>query len=225
MFPPPLTGVIHEGVVSWGTRNFVVEGTNVEPLDNSSIVLAAKRTYRRDPINGFQRYTGGWNISEQHYWTSVGFTSVPLFLIAAIWFVGFGLCLLLSCLCYCCCPRRKYGYSRMAYATSLIFLMLFTIAAIIGCVVLYTGQGEFHSSTMNTLEYVVKQADTTVVNLKNVSDYLVAAKRIGVAQVSLPSNVQANIDNIKMKIHAAASTLSKQTVKNSKDIQDVLDTV
>lgn len=59
---------------------------------------------------------------------SVGFTAVPLFAIAAIWFLGFGLCLLIVSVCYFCCQRQTYGYSRTAYALSLIFLVLFTIA-------------------------------------------------------------------------------------------------
>lgn len=61
---------------------------------------------------------------------SVGFTAVPLFAIAAIWFLGFGLCFSLMFLCYFCCKQRHpYGYSRTAYALSLIFLALFTILA------------------------------------------------------------------------------------------------
>ena len=37
-------------------------------VENSSFVLAAERTSRRDPLNGYKLYTGGWNISETHYW-------------------------------------------------------------------------------------------------------------------------------------------------------------
>lgn len=45
---------------------------------NSSFVLAAKRTYRKDPLNGFKKYTGGWNISEKHYWAVSFFLSTIL---------------------------------------------------------------------------------------------------------------------------------------------------
>lgn len=212
--------------LSWDStsprRSIVEEPTLAE---NSSLVLAARRTYRKDPVNGFKKYTGGWNISERHYWASVGFTAVPLFVIAAIWFLGFGLCLLVICLCHFCCLRPPYGYSRKAYALSLILLILFSIAAIIGCVVLYTGQGRFHSSTTSTLEYVVYQADTTVAKLRNVSDYLGAAKQIGVDQVFLPSNVQTDIDHVETKINSSAVTLGDRTLENSNDIRDVLDSV
>ncbi|KAF4388354.1 hypothetical protein G4B88_013191 [Cannabis sativa] len=135
----------------WGkspTMSFV-EGPFMAPVeDYSSVVLAAERTRRKDPLDGLKLYTRGWNISDHHYWASVGYTAVPLFAIAVIWFLGFGLCLSIIFLCYFCCKqRRPYGYSRTAYALSLIFLALFTILAIIGCVVLYTGQEKFHHST------------------------------------------------------------------------------
>ncbi|XVF83318.1 hypothetical protein PTKIN_Ptkin16aG0477300 [Pterospermum kingtungense] len=52
------------------TRRSAVEGPIGEPVEitTSSLVLAAERTYRKDPLNGFKRYTGGWNIRERHYW-------------------------------------------------------------------------------------------------------------------------------------------------------------
>ncbi|XP_030546707.1 uncharacterized protein LOC115752594 isoform X1 [Rhodamnia argentea] len=192
---------------------------------NSSLILAAQRTRRRDPTNDFKRYTGGWNISNSHYWASVGFTAAPFFVIAAAWFVIFGLCLSFICLCYCCCRREPYGYSRACYALSLIFLILFTIAALVGCIILYTGQGKFHGSTSDTLNYVVYQADTTSENLRNVSDYLATAKQIGVDSTFLPASVQNNIDAVQGKINSSAATLSAKTTKNSKDIQDGLDSM
>ena len=61
---------------------------------------------------------------------SVAFTGIPLLVIAAIWFLIFGICLLILCCCCCCCRRKKAcGYSRIAYALSPIFLTLFTITA------------------------------------------------------------------------------------------------
>ncbi|KAF5748153.1 hypothetical protein HS088_TW04G00103 [Tripterygium wilfordii] len=79
----------------WEARRSVVEGPIGEPVEGSTLVLAPKRTYRKDPLDGFKRYTQGWNISNHHYWASVGFTAAPLFFIAALWFLGFGLCVLL----------------------------------------------------------------------------------------------------------------------------------
>ncbi|KAL3844009.1 hypothetical protein ACJIZ3_001412 [Penstemon smallii] len=212
-------------VLSWSRNERFLADNSTEEALNSTLVLAAKRTYRKDPFNDFRKYNGGWNISNRHYWASVAYTAVPFFVIAVIWFVIFGLSLTVICLCYCCCRREPYGYSRIAYALSLILLILFTIASIVGCIVLYTGQGKFNSSTIDTLEYVVHQADTTSENLRNVSEYLSAAKRINVDQVILPSNVQADIDRISTRINSSATTLSTTTKDNSHDIQNLINSV
>ncbi|KAL0372256.1 UNVERIFIED_CONTAM: hypothetical protein Scaly_0907200 [Sesamum calycinum] len=120
----------------WGTRterllydNSTTTEQQQDQVDSTDhLVLAPRRTYRKDPLNHFKRYTGGWNITNPHYWASVSYTAVPFFAIAAIWFAVFGLCLSLICLCYCCCPREPYGYSRIAYALSLLFLISFMVA-------------------------------------------------------------------------------------------------
>ena len=95
----------------------------------------------------------------------------------------------------------------------------------VGCVVLYTGQGKFHSSTTSTLEYIVKHKNSTVQNLKNVSNYLSTAKQLGVDQYFMPSNVQANIDNIQIKINASTTFLEEKKDSNPDRIQHVLDSV
>lgn len=95
----------------------------------------------------------------------------------------------------------------------------------VGCVVLYTGQGKFHGITSRTLEYVVNTANTTAEKLRDVSEYLAAAKRIGVDQVFLPSNVQSDIDRIESKINSSASTLTERAVDNSDKIHDIVDSV
>ncbi|XP_047966767.1 uncharacterized protein LOC125211111 [Salvia hispanica] len=195
-------------------------------LENETVlVLAKERTRRKDPLDNRRYYTGGWNITNKHYFASVLYTGTPLFLVAALWFVLFGIFLLLACMYVCCCRRRSYGYSRAAYALSLILLTLFTIAAIIGAIVLYTGQAKFHDSTKDTLEYVLGQADSTVGNLKSFSNYLTNAKTVGVGQVFLPKDVQSNIDTVNTLVTAAADTLESATKNNKDDIFNYLDAV
>lgn len=113
------------------------------------------------------------------------------------------------------------SFSFVLHCQANLFLYIFSI----GCVVLYSGQGKFHSSIVNTLGYVVDQADATAENLQNVSDYLSAAKQIAVDQVLLPSNVQSDIDQIQAKISSSASTLANETQDNSEDIKNVIESV
>lgn len=50
--------------VQWTTRR-----TLAETVPNSTLILAEKRTRRKDPLDGFNHYNGGWNISDKHYWS------------------------------------------------------------------------------------------------------------------------------------------------------------
>ncbi|CAI0388901.1 unnamed protein product [Linum tenue] len=151
---PDFSRAGHGLVAPFGIRRHLADGNSTEAGDGNptTLVLAGERTRRKDPSDNLKIYTGGFNISNQHYWTSVSATAAPFFLVAGVWFAVFGIVLAFTCLCYCCCPREPYGYSRTCYAISLIFLILFTIAAIAGCVVLYTGQGKFIGITSDTLE-------------------------------------------------------------------------
>ncbi|XP_047327881.1 uncharacterized protein LOC124931460 [Impatiens glandulifera] len=220
---------IDNGFANWGAKRVLLaeagEPSGEDALNSTYLILAAKRTHRKDPLDGFKKYTGGWNISEKHYWASVAFTSAPFFVIAAVWFILFGLCLSFICLCYCCCRGEPYGYSKFAYALSLILLIFFTISAIVGCIVLYTGQGKYHTSTKSTLKYVVNVSHMTVENLRNVSVYLSAAKQISVDQVILPSNIQDDIDRIQTKINSSSNTLDTRTKDNAHKINWLLNTV
>lgn len=193
--------------------------------ESSTLVLAPRRTHRKDPLDGFNYYSRGWNITDRHYWASVAFSATPLVITAAVWFFVFGVCLLIICLCHFCCRREPVGYSRVAYALSLIFLVVFTLTAITGCIVLYAGQDKFHHTTISTLEYLVNQADNTVWKLDNVSNYLSSAKQIGIQNVFLPSNVQTDIDEIDLKLNSSASFLEHQSSDTADDIRDLLDSV
>ncbi|KAM5548072.1 hypothetical protein ABKV19_002167 [Rosa sericea] len=190
--------------------------------ENETLVLAKERTRRKDPLNRFKKYTGGWNITERHYWASVGFTAAPFFVAAILWFVICGLSLCLICICYCCRKKEPYGYSRTAYCLSLVTLIIFTLMAIAGCVVLYMGQGLFYDSTRKTLDYLVKEADETAQNLRNVSDSLSAAKKIGLDAIVLPTDIQNQIDEGMGTIKYVSNFLSETTDKTARKSNQVL---
>ncbi|KAJ0644654.1 putative transmembrane protein [Helianthus annuus] len=61
----PTSGGKYELVESLGAKRLLAD----EPyVVNSSLVLAQERTTRKDPLDDFKKYRGGWNISEKHYW-------------------------------------------------------------------------------------------------------------------------------------------------------------
>ncbi|CAH9132783.1 unnamed protein product [Cuscuta epithymum] len=54
----------YNGGVSWGNGRSIRQ---VNSGRSSSLILAADRTHRKDPSDSFNYYTGGWNISNEHY--------------------------------------------------------------------------------------------------------------------------------------------------------------
>ncbi|KAJ1278229.1 hypothetical protein BS78_04G063200 [Paspalum vaginatum] len=194
---------------------------------NSSFPLAAEQTRRKDPLDGLRHYTGGWNISDEHYWASVGFTAAPVFAAAGVWFVVFGIGLFLAGCCFCCCHGggRAATHSRACFAVSLALLLVATAAAAVGCAVLYDGQGRFHGSTAATVDYVVRQSDDTVANLRSFTGFLETAKAAGVGPVTLPDDVKGRIDDVVGKVGAAADELAARTSSNAAKIRDALETV
>ncbi|XVE74735.1 hypothetical protein DITRI_Ditri12bG0041900 [Diplodiscus trichospermus] len=186
--------------------------TNDKPP--STLMLAAQRTNRPDILRHFKHYLGGWDITNRHYWASVGFTGAFGFIFAALWFVSFGLVLVV----YHCCGWRINMQAKRSDHSQMICLMmliLFTIVAATGCILLSIGQDEFHEEVLHTLKYVVNQSDYTVEILKNVTQYLSLAKTISVAEVFLPSDVMTDIDKLNIDLNTAADTLTEKTSENA----------
>ncbi|TKW06905.1 hypothetical protein SEVIR_7G271600v4 [Setaria viridis] len=189
---------------------------------NNSLVLAAARTHRSDPFANLTAYTGGWNISDQHYWGSVAYTAVPLFVITVLWFIGFGAVLLIISCCCCFCRNKDNAYSPCCYFTSLALLIILTLATISGCVLLHCGSDLFHHSTIKTVDYVVGQGNLTANNLRNFAGSLAAAKSITIDQIFLPADVQQKIDVVEEKLNSSANEFSTRMLENSRKIKNVV---
>lgn len=206
--------------------SFYVEASAAVSNTNASFALAAAQTRRKDPLNGLRYYTGGWNISDRHYLASVGFSAAPVFVAAAVWFVVFAVAAFIACCCRCCRGGNgDYSYSRVAFVVSLVLLLLFTAAAIIGCAVLYDGQGKFHGSTTATLDYVVSQSDDAVASLRNFTGFLETAKAAGVDRISLSPDLKGKIDEVVAKVNASSDELAARTSSNSHKIRTALETI
>lgn len=190
----------------------------------TTLVLAANRTNRPDILRGFKRYRGGWDITNKHYWASVGFTGSAAFILSVLWFISFGIVLVIH---HCCGWRIniKGGGSHLSQKICLILLLVFTCGASIGCILLSIGQDEFHGEVLHTLNYVVNQSDYTVQILRNVTQYLSLAKDINVAQVFLPSDIMDDIDKLNVDLNTAADTLMDKTKENSIKVKKVFNLV
>ncbi|XWS11740.1 hypothetical protein CRYUN_Cryun37aG0026000 [Craigia yunnanensis] len=211
-----------------GTMSLVKSKLDEAGSGNESFLLAEKETYRKDPLDHFNYYTGGWDIASVHYLASVAYSSAPFAAIAVVWFVLFGLFLLCACICCCCCccgRNKPYGYSRLAYALSLMFLILFTIAAIVGCAIMYTGEGRFQGSVNGATNYIVNQGISVVNNLINVYNYLSSAKNIALNQYFLPPNLISEIDKVNSLINATGNLPHVKSAHITDSVLNILNPV
>nr|GMD23487.1 WD repeat and HMG-box DNA-binding protein like [Ipomoea batatas] len=190
----------------------------------STLVLAGNRTKRPDILARFRKYRGGWDIANKHYWASVGFTGAAGFILSVVWFVSFGLALVVHH-CIGWSINIKGTESHCSERICLIVLIVLTCTAAIGCILLSVGQDKFHVESLGTLKFVVNQSDYTVLTLRNVTEYLTLAKTVKVAQIFLPSNVMDDIDRLNEDLNDAADMLEEKTNDNSNRIRGVFNVV
>eukprot|EP00252_Welwitschia_mirabilis_P018467 TRINITY_DN4102_c0_g1_i1.p1 TRINITY_DN4102_c0_g1~~TRINITY_DN4102_c0_g1_i1.p1 ORF type:complete len:581 (-),score=71.90 TRINITY_DN4102_c0_g1_i1:575-2317(-) len=191
---------------------------------SNTLILAQNQTRRPDILSKFRKYRGGWNITNKHYWTSLGSTGAPGFILAILWFTSFGFALMMLQ----CCGRetkKEQEYLQHSPCLSLILLIVFTCITIVGCTLLSVGQDKFHHEISNTLVFVVKQSDITVENLRNVSSYLDDAKSLRIAQSVIPDDKQHQIGELNTELIKAADELEDKTYGNAEKVQKVLDVV
>ncbi|KAJ1282850.1 hypothetical protein BS78_03G083600 [Paspalum vaginatum] len=189
------------------------------PVAKYPLVLAEDRTRRPDVLHHLRRYEGGWNVTNKHYWASVSFTGVSGFLLAALWFIIFGIAVAGRCYLGSNMAKGKVSHADVARP---VLLVVFVLTLIAGCIVLLYGQSKFHEGATQTMDFVVNQSDFTIQTLRNVTEYLSLAKTITVAALYLPSDVQGQIDNLKGDLNKAADTISLKTAENYKRIRKVL---
>ncbi|WVZ12830.1 hypothetical protein V8G54_017360 [Vigna mungo] len=213
-------------VPPWTARRSRSTAEGASPR-TGTLVLAKERTRRQDWFNGFNLYKGGWNISNAYYIKSVMSTAFPFCVVAAVWFVIFGVVLLIGCACCCCCNGGEPSdYSKFVHYFSLFLLILSTIVTIGGCAQLYSGQGKIDGTTSETLDYVLNQAQFVAGNLNTISNYFDSAKHL-VREPPLPLDIDLgpDLNDIKLKIDRAADTLSNKVTANSKTIRKAIDVV
>ncbi|BFI41768.1 hypothetical protein MPTK2_8g02370 [Marchantia polymorpha subsp. ruderalis] len=222
----------HEGykLAVQGVMRHLLQAADDGMVDmNGSFILAANRTARRDPLDHFNKYRGGWDIQNDHYWASVGYTGLPAFIVAIIW-AALGLLGLLFLLCCCCfCGSRskpEYDHGKCGYIIPIILLVFFTAVAIAGCVVLYYGQAKFNNHLEDTLDFIVRQSNSTEEGLRRVSRNLTRAAEINIDNLFTLSDAdKAEIGNLNRQLNSSANTLERDTADNARDIKHYINIV
>ncbi|KAK8952895.1 hypothetical protein KSP40_PGU018409 [Platanthera guangdongensis] len=233
LFLPIFSSISH---VAAQNQESATSGSSDEPnltasfsSENPPFILAAERTRRVDPLNDYKYYTGGWNITDEHYLATLVFNAARFALISIAWFVGFGLVLVFTCCFSCFCGRRQQhrsnSYSPSWHALSLIILILLACVAIFGCIMLFAGHGKYQNSAMSLLNYAKDQSDFVLENLQDFADKMEGAKNVEVDQVFLPADLQAEVDEISTKLSTSLQLLSSRASKSLSFLAGILNII
>ncbi|MQL95328.1 hypothetical protein Taro_028020 [Colocasia esculenta] len=195
-----------------GRRNLVEEQKAVDPS------RTLDRTARVDPLDGFKRYRGGYNITNKHYWSSTIFTGIygygtaVLFLLGGLVYAGV---LLVASLC-CIRQGKKSKSHPCTKGYYCLWPMpigvLFTLQAIIASGVVLAGSTRFNSranSVKSIIEETARRASGTIYNVtRSVQAMQEDAEVYGVVGGSTGLTVASS------RLNGEASNIQRKAEKN-----------
>lgn len=85
------------------------------------------------------------------------------------------------------------------------------------------GQERFEASVVDVMSYVLHRADTTIVNLMDLFNHMMAAKDIGIGELTLPDQQKRDVDQIGITIDGLYRTFRSVTSQDKSEIITLLD--
>ncbi|RVW88585.1 hypothetical protein CK203_033005 [Vitis vinifera] len=152
---------LHHLLSSGLTGRQLLQTENVsEPIRHSD------DTIRVDPLDHFNKYRGGYDITNKHYWSSTIFTGVPGYAIGVVWLlcgVGYGGFLLVTTI-WCKRDKRKLKKKRspcykQCYLWHILLASFFTILAIVASGLVLGGNAKFHSRARTVVDIIMETAN------------------------------------------------------------------
>ncbi|KAG8655428.1 hypothetical protein MANES_04G047800v8 [Manihot esculenta] len=199
-------------------------GTDLLETNN---VSQSDDTVRVDPLDNFNKYRGGYDITNKHYWSSTIFTGVHGYAIGVLWLLAgiiYGSFLLANA--YCCKSRRKQKHkkknlpcNKQCFLWPIFLAILFTIFAVTASGLVLGGNVEFHSRARTVVNIIIDTADDasgTIYNttgpMKEIRDNL---------QSSNESSEQASsfLTSTSQKLDDQAADIERQARKNRRLIE------
>ncbi|KAJ7555207.1 hypothetical protein O6H91_05G026500 [Diphasiastrum complanatum] len=182
------------------------------------------RNDRIDPLKGFKKYRGGYDLKSKHYWASLVFTGISGFAIgAALLLVGLVWALLL--LIFCCArkftTKRKFDEGPRV-VSSWIFLALIVFLIIVAIV--FCGVGLYGSKRVR---YEFKKVESTIVDSANnatATIYNVTSTITEIEQILLPYDQGSSFsfNSTIEKLNSEASNVHHKVYKNKRRIDPII---
>ncbi|CAN0923026.1 hypothetical protein LINGRAHAP2_LOCUS33366 [Linum grandiflorum] len=201
-------------------------------------------TVRVDPLDGFNKYRGGFDITNEHYWTSTAFTGIYGYAIAAFWllaalsYAAFKLIVALLC---CKCRRRikprqehdrtvnentKLQPSPLLNRNSTIGGQIVASGVAIG------GSVKFHDKARKAVDIIIHTADDASETIYNATSAMTGISRTLVVTAGDQSptavaaaSASAFLASTSRRLDAEAASIQKEARDNERLIRLALTVV
>ncbi|XVF37646.1 hypothetical protein REPUB_Repub20aG0027500 [Reevesia pubescens] len=186
-------------------------------------------TVRVDPLDSFKKYRGGYDITNEHYWSSVVFTGVYGYAIGILWLlcgILYGGYLLATV--YCCKrdrkPKTKSICHKQCYLWHIILAIIFTILAIAASGLALGGTARFHSEAKTVVDIIIQTANEASETIYNTTDVMKEmTENLGQANGTLETS--SFLTSTSQRLDVEAANIARQARKNRRLIDRVLDIV
>ncbi|KAL5784091.1 hypothetical protein ACOSQ2_006483 [Xanthoceras sorbifolium] len=196
-------------------------GRNLLQTNNVSQPMRQKDdTVRVDPLDNLNKYRGGFDVTNKHYWSSTVFTGIYGYAIGVFWLLSgvvYGGFLLSSF--FCCKSRRKGKLKKRAschkhcYLWPILLAAFFTILAVAASGLVLGGNAKFNSRARTVVDIVINTANEASASIFNVAGAMRGM------EINLGSNLEINqatafLTSTSEKLDVGAANIERQARKN-----------
>ncbi|KAF6152457.1 hypothetical protein GIB67_035525 [Kingdonia uniflora] len=181
-------------------------------------------TVRVDPLDSFNKYKGGFDITNKHYWSSTVYTGIYGYAIGAAWLlcgIIYATFLIVSNLFRANLKKRKYKRKQpcswQCHFWPLLLVTSLTLLAIVASGIVLGGNLRFHSRAKKVMNIIIDTADgasSTIYNvtgaMRNIRDNLETSSQTTQTMVALGFNLNSTSNNLD----AEAAEITMQAEKN-----------
>ncbi|KAJ0977129.1 hypothetical protein J5N97_012603 [Dioscorea zingiberensis] len=202
-----------EGALGSQTERVLVERNN----DSESGSRLFAQTERIDPLDGFKKYKGGYNITNKHYWSSAIFTGKYGYIIGALWLIFgivYAVILLIKAICFTDKRRNRIRLPRTNRYSfwRILSVFVFTVLAIVAAGVVLGGSSKFHSTAKTVKNIVVRTAEEASGTIYNVTNAVKAMQDDTELYGNLDGSTRLNVTS--RRLNDEADNIQRKAIKN-----------
>lgn len=204
-------------------------GDSVADNNVSEAIRQPDNTIRVDPLDNFEKYRGGFNVTNKHYWSSVIFTGVYGYAIGVLCLlcgIIYGSFFLISMVYHKNDRGRRikkvFPCNYKSCDLSLFPLaILLTIFAIVASGLVLAGSARFHSEAKTSVNIIIKTANEASETIHNTTGALKDMES-NFMEANVKDEASVNLESTTERLDDASANIEKQARKNRRLINNGL---